>query len=92
MNKPVNIHAINQNIKDDSKNRVRSGEEETDSNLNPYLMAILNKRPKDDAKTQQMINWSIFSDKIKYVNSCVNMSPSLTIRPLEDKKHKRLMQ
>ena len=37
-----------------------------------------------------MINWSIFSDKIKYVNSCVNMSPRLTIRPLEDKKHKRL--
>ena len=37
-----------------------------------------------------MINWSIFIDKIKYVNSCVNMSPSLTIRPLEGKKHKRL--
>ena len=53
-------------------------------------MAILNKGPKDDTKTEQMINWSVFSDKIKYVNSCVNMSPSLTIRPLEDKKHKRL--
>ena len=37
-----------------------------------------------------MINWSIFSDKIKYVNSHVNMNPSLTIRPLEDRKHKRL--
>ena len=53
-------------------------------------MAILNKGPKDDTRTEQMINWSVFSDKIKYVNSCVNMNPSLTIRPLEDKKHKRL--
>ena len=53
-------------------------------------MAILNRRPKDDAKTEQMINWSIFSDKITYVNSCANMNPSLTISPLEDKKHKRM--
>ena len=53
-------------------------------------MAILNKRPKDHANTEQMINWSIFSDKIKYVSSCSSMNPSLTIRPLDDKKHKRL--
>ena len=53
-------------------------------------MAILNKRPKDDAKTEQMVNWSIFRDKITYVNSCAKVNPSLTIRPLEDKKHKRL--
>ena len=90
MNKPVNIHTMNQDIKDDSKIRVRSEEEEIDSNLNPYQMAILNKRPKDVAKTEQMVNWSIFSDKIKYVNSCTNMNLSLTTRPLEDKKHKRL--
>ena len=51
MNKPINIHAINQDIKDDSKVRVRSKEEETDSDLNPYQMAVLNKGPKDDAKT-----------------------------------------
>ena len=37
-----------------------------------------------------MINWSIFSDKNTYVNSCANMNPNLTIRPLEDKKHKML--
>ena len=74
MNKPVNIHTMNQDIKDDSKVRVRSKEEEIDSDLNPYQMAILNKRPKDDAKTEQMINWSIFSDKITYMNSCANMN------------------
>ena len=53
-------------------------------------MAILHRRPKDDAKTEQMINWSMFSVKITYVNSCANMNPSLTVRPLEDKKHKKL--
>ena len=90
MNKPVNIHAMKQDIENDSKIRVRSEEVENDSNLNPYQMAILNKRPKDDAKTELRINWSIFSNKITYMNSCANMNPSLTIRPLEDKKHKRL--
>ena len=65
MNKPINIYAMNQNIKDDSKVRVRSKEEEIDSDLNPYQMAILNKGPKDDTKTEQMINWSIFSHKTK---------------------------
>ena len=90
INKPISIQAMNQDIKDDIKVRVRSKEEEIDSDSNLYQMAILNKGPKDDAKTEQMINWSILSDKIKYVNSCVNISPSLTIRPLEDKKHKIL--
>ena len=37
-----------------------------------------------------MINWSIFSDKIRYVDSCMNVTPRLTIRPLKEKKHRRL--
>ena len=37
-----------------------------------------------------MINWSIFSDKIRYVDSSMNETPKLTIRPLEEKKHRRL--
>ena len=90
MNKPVNIHAMKQDIKNDNKIRITSEKVEIDSDLNPYQMAILNKRPEDDTKTEQMINWSIFSDKITYVNSCANVNQSLTIRPLEDKKHKRL--
>ena len=90
MNKPVNIHARKQDIENDSKIRARLEEVEINGDLNPYQMAILNKRPKDDAKTEQMINWSIFSNKITYVNSCANVNTHLTIRPLEDKKHKRL--
>ena len=46
MNKPVNIHAMNQDIRNDSKVRVKSEEEDNDSDLNPYQMAILNKNPR----------------------------------------------
>ena len=91
-NKPVNIHAMNQHIKDDNKISIRSKEEEIDSDLNPYQMAILNKGPKDDAKAEQMINWSIFSDKITYVNSCTNMNPSLTIIPLKRQETYKVVQ
>ena len=41
-------------------------------------------------KIEQMINWSIFSDKIRYVDSCMNITLRLTIRPLEEKKHRML--
>ena len=43
MNKPVNIHAMNQDSRNDSKVRVKSEEEDNDSDLHPYQMAILNK-------------------------------------------------
>ena len=62
--------------------RNKSKEEENESELNPYQMAILNEKSKDDAKTEQMINWSIFSDRIKYVDGsfCSSMTSSLIIR------------
>ena len=50
----------------------------------------MNVNFKDESKIEQMINWSIFSDKIRYVDSSINETPKLTIRPLEDKKHRRL--
>ena len=37
-----------------------------------------------------MINWSIFSNKIRYVDSSTNENQKLTIRPLEEKKRRRL--
>ena len=67
--------------------------EETDENeSNHYQMAILNKKSRDDAKIEEMINMSIFSDLIKYVDgsSCSDVTPSLMVRPLDDRKHKRL--
>ena len=53
-------------------------------------MAILNKTSKDDIKTEQMINWSILSDLIKYIerSSCSDIIPSLTVKLLDYKQHK----
>ena len=73
-----------------TRNRLKEEEDENESN--PYQMAILNKKSRDDAKIEQMINWSIFSDLIKYVDGsfCSDVTPSLMVRPLDDRKHKRL--
>ena len=59
--------------------------------MNPYQKVISNEGPKDENKIEQMINWSIFSDKIKYIYSCMNITPSLTTKPLEEKKHKNYL-
>ena len=53
---------------------------------NPYQEAITNINIKDENKVEQMISWSIFSDKFSYVDSSMNDTPKLTIRPLEEKK------
>ena len=57
---------------------------------NPYQKAIMNVNNKEENKMEQMNNWSIFSDKIRYVDSSTDENPKLTIRPLEEKKHRRL--
>ena len=57
---------------------------------NPYQKAITNINIKDKNKVDQMINWSIFSDKLRYVDSSINETQKLTIRPLEENKHRQL--
>ena len=89
-NQPINIQIVSQGIKDESKVRNKQVEEDTDINVNPYQKVISNASPKDENKIEQMINLSIFSDKIRYVDSCMNMMPRLTIRPLEEKKYRKL--
>ena len=90
-NELINIQIASQGIKDKSKVRKRQvKEEDIDTNVNPYQKAISNANSRDENKIKQMINWSIFSNKIRYVDSCMNVTPRLTIRPLEEKKHRRL--
>ena len=87
----INIQVISQGI--ESERKVRKGQvkgKNIDMIENPYQKAITNVNFKDESKIEQMINWSIFSDKIRYVDSRINETPKLTIRPLEDKKHRRL--
>ena len=90
MDKPINIETMKQEMGDDKVTRNRLKEEEDESEANPYQMAILNKKSGDDTKVEQMINWSIFSDLIKYIDgsSCSYTIPSLAVRPLDDRKHK----
>ena len=84
---------MKQEMEDDrvTRNRFKE-EEEGEIKSNPYQMAILNKTPRDDTKMEQMINWSILSDLIKYVDrsSCSDTIPDLTVRPLDYGKQKRL--
>ena len=49
---------------------------------------MTNINTKDENKIDQMINWSIFSDKLRYVDSSINETPKLIIRPLEENKHR----
>ena len=92
MDKIINIETMEQEIEDDRLTRNRLKEEEEDeTESNPYQNAILNKTSRDDTKIEQMINWSILSDLIKYADgSCSDTIPSLTMRPLDYGKHKRL--
>ena len=81
----INIETMKQEIEDDKVTRNRLKEEEENAEANPYQMAILNKVPRDDVKTEQMIHWSIPSYIIKYIDgsSCSDMIPSLTVKPLD---------
>ena len=90
-NEPINIQSVSQET--ENKRKVRKGhikEEDIDTIENPYQKAITNINIKDENKIEQMINWSIFSDKIRYVDSSMNDTPKLTIRPLEENKHRQL--
>ena len=89
--RPINIQIISQGTENEKK--VRKGqlkEEDIDTIENPYQKAITNINTKDENKVEQMINWSIFSDKLRYVDSSINDTPKLTIRPLEENKHRQL--
>ena len=88
-NEPINIQIISQgteNVKKVSKEQIK--EEDIDTIENPYQKAITNINIKDENKVDQMINWSIFSDKLRYVDSSINETSKLTIRPLEENKHR----
>ena len=92
MDKLVNIETTRQEIEDNKMTRNEIQEEEDENKSNPYQIKILNKKSRDETKIEQMINWSIFSDLIKYIDgsSCSDVIPSLTVKPLDDRKHKRL--
>ena len=89
MDKIINIVTMKQEIEDDKITRNRLKEEDM-TETNPYQIAILNKVYNDDVKTEQMIHWSIHCDLIKYIDGSLDMAPSLTVKPVDYRQHKRL--
>ena len=86
---PINIQIVNQRIGNEKKaSKVQQKEEDVDTIENPYQKAITNINTKNENKVDQMINRSIFSDKLRYVDSSVNKMSKLIIRPLEENKHR----
>ena len=59
-------------------------------NDNPYKKVILNKVYRDEDKTLQMENWSIFTDKIKYVHHDEKTPHRLDLNTLDYWLHKEL--
>ena len=92
MDKIIKVETMKQEIEDDRVTRHRLKEEKNEIESYPYQMTILNKTSRDDTEIEQMINWSILNDLIKYIDgrSCSDMIPSLTVRQLYHRKHKRL--
>ena len=84
-NEPINIQIVSQKVRQE-----QIKEEDVDKIENPYQRAITSINIKDESKVDQMINWSIFSDKLRYVDSSINDTSRLTIRPLEENKHRQL--
>ena len=85
MDKIINIETMKQELEDNKMTRNRLKEEGENIEANPYQMAILNRASRKDIKMEQMIHWSILSELIKYIDgsSCSDMTPSLTVKPLE---------
>ena len=88
-NEPITIQIVSQTIENVKKaSKVQQKEEDIDTIENPNQKAITNINTKDENKVDQIINWSIFSDKLRYVDSSINESLKLTIGPLEENIHR----
>ena len=86
---PINIQIVSQKIGNEKKaSKVQQKEEDIDTIENPYQKAITNINTKDENKIDHMINWSIFCDKLRYIDSSINEMSKLSIRPLKENKHR----
>ena len=70
-----------QEIEDDKMTRNRIKEEEDENEITLTRWQFLNKKSREDIKIEQMVNWSILSDLIKYIDGrfCSDITPSLYI-------------
>ena len=57
---------------------------------NPYKKVVLNKVFKEEDKSPEMRNWSIFSDNVRYVQHDQVTPQNLNIDTLDHRDHKEL--
>ena len=57
---------------------------------NPYKKVVLNKVFKEEDKSPEMRNWSIFSDKVRYVQHDQVTPQNLNVDTLDYRDHKEL--
>ena len=57
-------------------------------NDNPYKRVLLNKVYREEHKTPQVEDWSIFTNQIKYVHHDEKTEHKLELKPLDYRQHK----
>ena len=57
---------------------------------NPYKKVVLNKVFREEDKSLEMRNWSIFSDNVRYIQHEQMTSHELNIDTLDYKHHREL--
>ena len=57
---------------------------------NPYKNVVLNKVYREEDKSPEMRNWSIFSDNVRYIQYEQKTPPYLNIDTLDYRPHKKL--
>ena len=57
---------------------------------NPYKKVVLNKVFKEEDKSPEMRNWSIFSDNVRYVQQDQATPKNLNVDTLDCRDHKEL--
>ena len=57
---------------------------------NPYKKVVLNKIFREEDKSPEIRNWSIFSDNVRYVQHEQNTPPELDIVSLDYRHHREL--
>ena len=55
---------------------------------NPYKKVVINKSFREEDKSPEMRNWSIFSDNIRYIQNEQKTPQSLDIDTLDYRHHK----
>ena len=65
-------------------------ETEQNQDDNPYKTVVLNKVYREEDKSPEMRNWSIFSDHIRYIQHKQKTPPTLNIDTLDYRQYKEL--